>query len=114
METLDREQLLQNVDGDAELLREIVELFFESSVEIVQNLRVAVTDENADGVNRTAHQLKGALANVGACAAADAAARLEKLGSGGALAGAGDVLTSLEGELARLAPELRSLAASLD
>ena len=113
METLDREQLLQNVDGDAELLREIVKLFFESSEEIVQSLRTAVTGADADTVNRTAHQLKGALASVGACAAADAAARLEKLGSGGTLTGAGDVLTSLEGELVRLAPELRSLAASL-
>ena len=114
METLDRELLLQNVDGDAELLREIVELFFESSDEIVRNLKTAVTGADADAVNRSAHQLKGALANVGACAAADAAARLEKLGRGGRLEGAGEALTSLEGELARLGPELRGLAASLD
>ena len=114
METLDRELLLRNVDGDAELLREIVDLFFESSEEIVQTLQNAISGADAEGVNRTAHQLKGALANVGACAAADVAGRLERLGRNGTLQGAGDAMTSLESELARLSPELHGLVASLD
>ncbi len=109
MEVLDRAFLLENVDNDQELLAEIVELFLESTPDIVKNIRAAVTKADPEALNRSAHQLKGALANVGAKAAAAAASNLESLGRSGTMTGLEDAMSSLESELDRLEPELKSL-----
>ena len=114
MDILDRDLLFQNVDGDAELLREIVDLFYESSREIVGNLRQAVSSQDGDEVNRTAHQLKGALANVGAEAAAAAAGALESAGRTGETTVFPDAFVKLESELERLQPELNEFVESLE
>ena len=50
-------------------------------------------------MKRTAHGLKGALANLSARRAAGLAARLEALGASGSLAEAGELLPQLEGEI---------------
>ena len=109
MEILDREFLLRNLEGDRELLKEIVDLFFESSGEILDSIREAVKSAHHEDLNRTAHQLKGALANVGAQAAAAAALELETLGRNGVLTGIEDAMSSLDAEMERLQPELQSL-----
>jgi len=111
MEVLDREFLRGNVYGDQELLREIVDLFFESSGEIVESIRDAVRSADHTLLNRSAHKLKGALANVGAQAAAAAALELERLGRHGVLTGVEDALDHLIAEMERLTPELQALLA---
>ncbi|GJM44569.1 MAG: hypothetical protein DHS20C21_14110 [Gemmatimonadota bacterium] len=112
MEVLDRDFLLSNVDGDQELLKEIVGLFVESSGEILQSIRDAVTSANYDALDRSAHQLKGALANLGAQAAAAAATELENLGRRGMLTGLEDAMGALDREMERLAPELLDLVSN--
>jgi HPt (histidine-containing phosphotransfer) domain-containing protein len=112
MDVLDRQQLIQNVDGDPELLEEIVSLFFESSGEILTALRDSVRSADGPGLHASAHQLKGALANVGARAAAQAAYELERMGKAGELTRLEEALTSLEEEMDRLEPELRGLVRS--
>ena len=114
MDILDREFLLDNVGGDTELLREIIDLFFESTGEILDSIRAAVTKADNDSLHRSAHQLKGALANVGAKAATDSALELETLGRNGVLSGLEDAMDALDQEMTRLTPELQSLAASAD
>jgi len=109
MEVLDREHLLHNVDGDRALLEEIVRLFFDSSVPILESVRAAVTRADADTLHKSAHQLKGALANVGAKAAAAAANELESLGRRGTMTGLEQALATLETELERLTPCLERL-----
>lgn len=110
MEILDRDFLLNNVGGDRELLREILDLFFETSDEILDAVRAAVKSADHESLHRSAHQLKGALANVGAEAAAEAARELESLGRNGILSGIEDALVSLDLEIERLTPQLHSLA----
>lgn len=110
MEILDRDYLFENVGRDPELLAEIVDLFFESSGEILEAIRAAVRQADHEALQRDAHQLKGALANVGAQAATEAAFALETLGRSGALSGAEIALGTLDREMERLTPELRALA----
>jgi len=112
MDILDREFLLDNVGGDRDLLREILAVFFESSDEILGEVRAAVRKGDSGALHRTAHQLKGALANLGARAASEAARELEILGREQVLSGVEDSLDALDREIQRLLPELRSLAAA--
>ena len=56
-----------------------------------------------------AHQLKGALSNLGATGATRAAAELEQLGRRQSMTGLEDALASLEQEMDRLGPALREL-----
>ena len=112
MEILDREHLIENVDGDPELLEEIVSLFFESSEEILEAIRQAVKGADPGALNASAHQLKGALANVGAKAATEAAYELEKMGKAGTMSGLESAMGTLETEMTRLEPELQALVRS--
>ncbi len=112
MDILDRDHLIDNVDGDPELLEEIVDLFFESSVEILDTIQAAVMKADAESLNASAHQLKGALANVGAKAATAAASELEQLGRAGTMTGLETAWESLETEMNRLEPELQELVRS--
>ena len=110
MEILDRRMLLDNVDGDGKLLREIVDLFFDTSEDVLDAIRIAATRADADSLNENAHQLKGTLANLGARAASQAALRVETLGREGNLTGVAEAVSALEDEMSRLAPELKGLA----
>lgn len=111
MEILDRDYLYENVGRDPELLREIVDLFFESSGGILDGIRAAVRAADHEALRRDAHQLKGALSNVGAKAAAEAALVLETIGRNGVLSGIEDAMGALDREMERLTPELQALAA---
>ncbi|MGQ0721963.1 MAG: Hpt domain-containing protein [Candidatus Eiseniibacteriota bacterium] len=112
MDILDPALLLENLDGDRELLAEIIWLFLESSRDLHGALRQAVSRGDTDAVHRSAHQLKGALANVGAQAATHAAQQLETLGRRRSMAGLEDALFALEHELGRLKPALEELVRS--
>lgn len=111
MQVLDRGFLLDNVDGDRELLAEIVETFRSTSPEMLEGIRRATAAADSDSVHRGAHQLKGALAAIGAEAASAAAATLEGLGQRGEIvsSAAAPALDALEREMLRLAPELDAL-----
>ena len=110
MEILDREFLLRNVDRDPDLLAEIVEIFFETSSQILENLRSACERCDIESLKFGAHEIKGALSNLGARAAAHAAQRVESLcEEHGASAALRDALTSLEDEIAHVRPALRML-----
>jgi len=109
--TLDPDLLIRNLDGDSALLARVVALFFETTDPILSSLRADAAAGDAEAVARSAHALRGALANVGAEAGAHEARRLETLARRGALDDARAALVVLENELARLRPALERLAA---
>jgi HPt (histidine-containing phosphotransfer) domain-containing protein len=110
LEILDREFLLRNVDRDPDLLAEIVELFFETSSQILENLRSASERSDLETLKRCAHELRGALSNLGARAAAQAASRVETLCEERApSASLPEALASLETAVAHVRPALRTL-----
>jgi signal transduction histidine kinase/CheY-like chemotaxis protein/HPt (histidine-containing phosphotransfer) domain-containing protein len=65
-ECLDREAVLARIDGDVELLAEMVGLFEERSVEILAALERGLEGEIDETMVRAAHTLKGTVANLGA------------------------------------------------
>ncbi len=106
---LDQEVAMLRVGGDAELLREIAQLFLEEYPRLMEELRLAHQQGDAKQVERTAHGLKGSVANFGAKRAVDAAFQIEQLGRGGKLDPVGEVLQSLDLLLLALHGELSQL-----
>lgn len=63
---LDRSVLKSSLGDDTDLIEEILELFKETTPEIVENLDNAADEGNIEGVKRSAHSLKGSSGNIGA------------------------------------------------
>lgn len=102
----DREAMLAELDGDEELLVELVETMRIEAPKLLHEVRVAAGAGDAALVARAAHTLKGAVSNFGARAAAEAALRLEQMGRGGDLTGLAAALATLETEMESLVREL--------
>jgi HPt (histidine-containing phosphotransfer) domain-containing protein len=106
---IDLTAALERVDGDTELLSEIVELFLQDMAALTADIRTAVQNADAGHIMRAAHRLKGSVATLAANGAADAALRLEIMGRTGDVADAPKAFVVLEAELIRLEPALRQL-----
>jgi HPt (histidine-containing phosphotransfer) domain-containing protein len=91
--------LVQRLDGDEEIAREVAAAFVESSRELLQQLDNAMSEGKADAVRLYAHSIKGAAANIGADAAAAKAAIIEDAGRDGQLDLAKQVMPGLQQRL---------------
>ena len=108
----DRAAFLERLDGDFELLDELVETFREECPRLLSETRAAVSRADSSGLERAAHALKGSVSNFCAPAAFEAARRLEQMGREGDLTGAGDALLALEVEVDRFQAALATTSVS--
>jgi len=106
---IDRDGLMARFDGDLELLQEAADIFFRNYPKQMDQLRDAIRRGDAEGVERAAHTIKGAVGNFGGLAAAEAAWKVEKLGHNRSLHEALEAC-ALEHEIATLMPALMNLA----
>lgn len=58
---LDRKVMLQRVDGEIEILQEVIAVFFDTYPEQLETIREALCAENFAEAERSAHALKGSL-----------------------------------------------------
>lgn len=72
--------LVERLDGDEEIAREVAVAFVESLNDLVAQLDTAVGDGAAAQVRLHAHSIKGAAGNVGANGLAETAATIEYAG----------------------------------
>ena len=100
--------LLERVEQDRELLRELIEIFNEEFPRYREELRQAVGRGELRRVATVAHALKGMFANLAAERAAALAGKLERLGKGTETAGLAGALEVFESECATLLPMLDS------
>ncbi len=108
MDVFDSQSLLGNLGGDRDLAVEIVGVLRSSAPTILENVKAAAANGDADQLRKSAHQLKGALASVGARASSEAAARLERCGREPGLDDVAAAIDSLDREMQRLATELEA------
>ncbi|MGA8234568.1 MAG: response regulator, partial [Candidatus Acidiferrales bacterium] len=108
--SIDLPAVLNRLEGDRELFDEMAQLFREGCPRIMEDIRSAVDTRDAKALQRHAHNLKGASANLGAVGVSRAAAALEDCARSGNLEGADDLFKSLELNLGQLLPELESLS----
>jgi len=98
---------LEGVQGDSDLLREVVRAFLEESPGMLASIREAVAKGRADELRRASHTLKSTLRLFGQLPAFRHARKLEELGEAGAVDRAGQVLAALEESLARVTAALK-------
>ena len=108
-QVLDRATALARVGGDLDLLKEIGALFLDEYPRALDEMHQALAAADAKTLERSAHGLKGSVANFGARAAVDAAFQLEQFGRAHKLDQAPPALAALERTLACLHTELSAI-----
>ena len=99
-------ELLALMDGDRDLLLELIDVFFEDAPQRVEAVRRALADRDAEAVYRAAHALKGSAGNFGAPNVVGRANRLEELARKNDLEGAALEFEFLETDMNQLVAEL--------
>jgi len=105
----DQAAALARVEGDAELLTELVTLFLEDYPRQLAAIRGALATGDAQALTKHAHTLKGSVGNFAAPEAFEAARQLELAGREGNLIRGETACRVLESALERLAHVLISL-----
>jgi len=101
------EQALSQVEQDRELLGEVVDIFVDTAPNLLNDLKKATTEADAEALRRVAHSLKGAAASICAEPMRATAHTLEQMGQDGAL-------TDVEHQLARLYRQFEELKAFME
>ncbi len=111
---LDRSQiefLLSLDDGQGEALAEIVNEYLSVSDELREEIHRLFAEDDRDALERSAHTLKGASANVGAKTLADACGELEMRARESQLQDAAELVEHLEAESERVRVALQVVTA---
>ncbi len=102
-------ELLEELDGDRDLLLELTDLFRQSRGETLGQARTALDRGDCRLLERSAHTLKGMSANLRARRVEEAARNVEELARHGDLSGARPAFQELLSRLDELEPELARL-----
>ena len=106
-------ELLKRVEGDQELLRELLLMFREDSLSNLQEARSLLTQNDLQGLSRVAHTLKGMLRNLSMTEAAEIAATLESKAREGLKEESRESLDGLEKGITDIAPQVDAQLAEL-
>lgn len=101
------QRLLNNVEGDEEFARELIETFLETLPNALDEVRASIQAGNPAQLREAAHALKGALGNFDLGAPWEAAYALEQLGRQQETAGSAEGLARLEETVNDLVGEMR-------
>jgi CheY-like chemotaxis protein len=91
--------MVERLDNDEEIAREIAGIFVSSSEELLVELVAAVSDRDAEVIRARAHAMKGSAGNIGANALQDLAGAMERAGRDGNLDEAEGLLPRLRASL---------------
>ena len=110
--TLDPDALRDMLEGDEELLNELIDLFLEGCGPLMDRIGRAIEQGDAETLNSAAHELKGSMGSFAARAAQETARELEAIGRSGDLSHARDLHRRLQVEISRLTAALGKLRVS--
>jgi CheY-like chemotaxis protein len=106
---LDESALEVLINGDQEFLAELVTIFLADYPGLLASVREAIAAGDAQGLCKSAHALKGSVANFSAKGAMHAALRLEVMGRNNELKDAAEACATLDAELKRLQKTLETM-----
>ncbi len=110
--SVDWSQALHSVEGDRNLLIELIDAYLTESPALLDDLRRAVQSAVPRQVEATAHALKGSSRSLGATRVFEICWQLEQMGRQRDLANAPAVFQSLEPEMKSLTDAFRQFAAT--
>ena len=103
MSDIDADVALEAAGGDPDLLREVLQTFFDSDYpRLLAELQEGLTAQDAGAVRAAAHGIKGVVSIFGGASAGAIALGLEDMGRRGDLTGAETALADLEREIATI------------
>ena len=108
-DVLNPEAALEHLDGDREMLKDLVDLLIEKTTDDIAQMAESIRRGDCEALCTTAHSVKGTAANIGAGRLSDAARRMEEAGKNGDLPGAEEVLVLLKSEMSSLAEQIEAL-----
>jgi CheY-like chemotaxis protein len=106
---VDPDALLRELNGDRDLLGEVIATFLRESPPQLTKIRQAVADRDSQALERAAHRLKGSIGFFSTGGAFHAAWDLEQMSREGTWDRAGSVCNVLDGELSGLRDALSDL-----
>lgn len=109
---LDVEGMVSRVDGNRELLREVVAMFLDAFPAQQAALGAAIGRGDVAEVTRWAHTIKGSVAFFASAPIVDLARDLESMGRAGDLSGAPETKAALDAMMVKLATALTAYAAA--
>jgi len=92
---LDLKTAMANMDGDVELLEEIMEIFLDTAEEQLQSIENCIIIEDVGQVAIQSHGMKGGASNFCASKFVATALKLEMLAKTGSLEGGADLVNQL-------------------
>ena len=98
------QELMERIDHDSELLREVFDLFCDEFPVLHSDLREAVQSGNLQCIQSKAHTLKGMFANLAITRAAAVAAEIEQMARIGDQGGLTAAFARLDDEVLSLLP----------
>ena len=110
---LDRAAVLARLDGDEEQLAELAGLFIQESPKLLSAIQQAIEQDDAQGLERAAHALKGSVGNFVIPTAVKAAQTLETMGREGNLAAADTAYAVLQEEIAGIVQVFQRLESAV-
>jgi len=111
--SFDLDDALARVEGDKELLSQVINVFLEDSPRLMTDIRVSIERGDAETLQRAAHTLKGAVSSLSAHRAAQLALSLENLGRGGNLEKAEEIYLDLDREMNALREALKAFVSEI-
>ena len=110
----DYERALQFVGGDEKLFHELILLFVERKMQLLNSIQKAIIREDPQLLDDAAHAYKGAVNHFSAQSVRDIAFRLESKGKTNDMSGAHDLFTRLVNLSDELAESLKEKAGKID
>ena len=111
---LNRNELFARVDNDIELLGELIEIFMEDYPSLIAQIEEAIQKNDSQALRKSAHALKGSVANFCAPEAVELSRQLEVMGAEGNLASAASYFQKLQAELQQVTQALKQLSTELN
>lgn len=109
---LDLPSVLERLDDDRDLLKELAQLFLEQVPRQLSRIQQAVQAGDAKTLRDCAHALKGSAGTLAGMEVSRTAAELEKMGREGDLTDSRAACVALEAQLERLTAALQTLVES--
>ncbi len=103
----DKDEALNIIGGDEELLGEIVEIFILDVPQQMSDIQNAVNSRNGDALEKSSHKLKGAVSNFGQNATFKTALKLETIGKETILNGVDEIYGTLVKDVENLVNRLK-------
>jgi HPt (histidine-containing phosphotransfer) domain-containing protein len=111
-QVLDKQALMDIIDGNADLLKELIKLYMANLPKLMSQIKDGVLKQDSTVIEHSAHALKGMSYNISAQRIASAAQALEKMGRSKDMAQAEAMYAVLEKEARELETVLNELSQS--